>query len=406
MTLGEKIQKLRKQRGLSQEALAEKVTVTRQTISKWELGQSTPDLDFIAQLSDIFNVSSDYLIKDEMIEPDELLYKKRSYHLSERGKRIILVVVSAAALIAGCVCLICDYFTSDRLSWSLIAVASIIAAWLMLLPSLISRTRIVLKTLVAVSVIPFPLLAILSLLLKRSVIFTLGVCITLIVIAAIWTMYIIFRKCRKNLWRAFGFALLVLIPVPIAITHITACFLPQVQFDFTSDIFNSGITLALSLVCFGVDANLERQYSDATEPLYICGLSLGALLALDFTIRHGDKVASLVLIGAQYKVPTLLIDFQNLLFRCMPAKSFYNMGLSKSDTIKLSHSMRSLDFTSQLSKITCPVTVLCGEKDRANLKASKKLNELLSQATLQIVSGAGHEINKDAPEVIAAILNM
>lgn len=153
-------------------------------------------------------------------------------------------------------------------------------------------------------------------------------------------------------------------------------------------------------------ANLERQYSDAAEPLYICGLSLGALLALDFTIRHGDKVASLVLIGAQYKVPTLLIDFQNLLFRYMPAKSFYNMGLSKSDTIKLSHSMRSLDFTSQLSKIICPVTVLCGEKDRANLKASKKLNELLSQATLQIVSGAGHEINKDAPEAIAAILNM
>ena len=264
MTLEEKIQKLRKQRGLSQEALAEKVTVTRQTISKWELGQSAPDLDFIAQLSDIFNVSSDYLIKDEMVEPVELPYKKRSYHLSERGKRIILVVVSAAALIAGCVCLICDYFTSDRLSWSLIAVASIIATWLMLLPSLISRTKIVLKTLVVVSAIPFPLLAILSLLLKKSVIFTLGICITLIVIVAIWTMYIIFRKCRKNLWRAFGFALLVLIPAPIAITHISACFFPQVQFDFTSDIFNSGITLALSLVCFGVDYLLYHRKGDVT----------------------------------------------------------------------------------------------------------------------------------------------
>lgn len=103
MTLGEKIQKLRKQQGLSQEALAEKVTVTRQTISKWELGQSLPDLDFIAQLSEIFNVSSDYLIKDEMVEPDEPLYKKRSYRLSERGKRIIWVIVSATALIAGCV---------------------------------------------------------------------------------------------------------------------------------------------------------------------------------------------------------------------------------------------------------------------------------------------------------------
>lgn len=141
MTLGEKIQKLRKQRGLSQEAFAEKVTVTRQTISKWELGQSLPDLDFIAQLSDIFNVSSDYLIKDEMTEPNELPYKKRNYRLSERGKRIILVIVSAAALIAGCVCLICDYFTSDRLSWSLISAVSIIAAWLMIRPVLASSSK-------------------------------------------------------------------------------------------------------------------------------------------------------------------------------------------------------------------------------------------------------------------------
>ena len=152
--------------------------------------------------------------------------------------------------------------------------------------------------------------------------------------------------------------------------------------------------------------NLERQYSNATEPLRICGLSLGALLALDFTIRHADKVASLILIGAQYKVPTFLIDFQNFLFRCMPSKSFDSMGLSKSDTIKLSHSMRLLDFTPQLNRVTCPVTILCGEKDSANIKASKQLNELLPYATLQIVPGAGHEINKDAPKTVAAVLNM
>lgn len=151
--------------------------------------------------------------------------------------------------------------------------------------------------------------------------------------------------------------------------------------------------------------DLERRYSNAKEPLRICGLSLGALLAIDFAIRYGDKVASLVLIGTQYKVPSLLIDFQNLIFRCMPNKAFESMGLSKSNTIKLAHSMRSLDFTAQLSGIHCPVNILCGEKDSANLKASKKLNEILPKATLQIVPGAGHEINKDAPEAIAAILN-
>ena len=152
--------------------------------------------------------------------------------------------------------------------------------------------------------------------------------------------------------------------------------------------------------------DLERRYSNAKEPLRICGLSLGALLAIDFAIRHGDKVASLVLICTQYKVPSLLIDFQNLIFRCMPNKAFESMGLSKSNTIKLAHSMRALDFTAQLSGILCPVNILCGEKDSANLKASKKLNEILPKATLQIVPGAGHEINKDAPEAIAAILNM
>lgn len=151
--------------------------------------------------------------------------------------------------------------------------------------------------------------------------------------------------------------------------------------------------------------DLERQYSNVKEPLCICDLSLGALLAIDFAIRHEDKVASLVLIGAQYKAPSLLIDFQNLIFRCMPNKSFESMGLSKSHTIKLARSMRLLDFTSQLNDIVCPVTILCGEKDNANLKASKRLKELLPQATLHIIPNAGHELNKYAPDMIAKILN-
>ncbi len=151
--------------------------------------------------------------------------------------------------------------------------------------------------------------------------------------------------------------------------------------------------------------DLERQYADGTEPLCICGLSLGAILALDFAIRHEDKVCSLILIGAQYKVPRFLIDFQNLLFHCMPNRSFANMGISKKNMIKLSHSMRTLDFTSQLAAITCPAAIVCGEKDSANLKASRELAELLPQAKLHIIPGAGHEANKTAPQDIAAILN-
>ncbi|MDE7389956.1 MAG: helix-turn-helix domain-containing protein [Lachnospiraceae bacterium] len=65
MTLGEKIQMLRNKEGLSQEQLAEHLAVSRQAVSKWELGQSTPDLDYVVQLGELFNVSLDYLVKDK-----------------------------------------------------------------------------------------------------------------------------------------------------------------------------------------------------------------------------------------------------------------------------------------------------------------------------------------------------
>lgn len=64
MTFGEKLQLLRKQKGLSQEQLALQLTVSRQSISKWELDSSLPDTENIVQLSSIFNVSTDYLLKE------------------------------------------------------------------------------------------------------------------------------------------------------------------------------------------------------------------------------------------------------------------------------------------------------------------------------------------------------
>ena len=72
MEIGNKIMNLRKKRGLSQEELAEKVGVARQTISKWELGETSPDLKQSKELSKIFNVSLDELadndIKDVLVE--------------------------------------------------------------------------------------------------------------------------------------------------------------------------------------------------------------------------------------------------------------------------------------------------------------------------------------------------
>ena len=64
MTLGEKIQALRTAAGQSQEDLAERLVVSRQAISKWELDKTVPDVKYIVALSELFQVSTDYLLKD------------------------------------------------------------------------------------------------------------------------------------------------------------------------------------------------------------------------------------------------------------------------------------------------------------------------------------------------------
>jgi len=66
MILADKIIKLRKKNGWSQEDLADKMNVSRQAVSKWEAAQTTPDLEKILQLGKLFGVTTDYLLKDEM----------------------------------------------------------------------------------------------------------------------------------------------------------------------------------------------------------------------------------------------------------------------------------------------------------------------------------------------------
>ena len=65
MRMMDKIMMLRKSKGWSQEELAEKLEVTRQSVSKWESGQSVPDLERIVRMSALFGVTTDALLKDE-----------------------------------------------------------------------------------------------------------------------------------------------------------------------------------------------------------------------------------------------------------------------------------------------------------------------------------------------------
>lgn len=81
----------------------------------------------------------------------------------------------------------------------------------------------------------------------------------------------------------------------------------------------------------------------------------------------------------------------------MPEKSFAGSGLTKKQMISLTGDMARLDFTPSLARIECPVSIACGERDKANISAARELESILPQARLTVIRGAGHEINSEAP---------
>ena len=65
MIFSEKLQLIRKSKGMTQEDLAEKLAVSRQAVAKWESGQVYPDISNLIQISNLFNVTVDYLVRDQ-----------------------------------------------------------------------------------------------------------------------------------------------------------------------------------------------------------------------------------------------------------------------------------------------------------------------------------------------------
>lgn len=121
MKFNEKIIKLRKEKGLSQEQLGYELGVTRQTVSKWELGITTPEMDKLVEMSELFNISLDELLKGENNSQeanDGENVKQPIYNNYTNNQKTgiplilkILIIVVIISLIIGLICLIINGIT-------------------------------------------------------------------------------------------------------------------------------------------------------------------------------------------------------------------------------------------------------------------------------------------------------
>ena len=116
MILADKIIELRKKNGWSQEELAEKLDVSRQSVSKWESAQSIPDMNKILKLSEVFGVSTDFLLKDEMTTAEyvetpvveDTEYKVRPVSMEEASEFISVRAYQSGRIALGVMlCILC-----------------------------------------------------------------------------------------------------------------------------------------------------------------------------------------------------------------------------------------------------------------------------------------------------------
>ena len=101
MNIADRIQMLRKQRGLSQEQLADEIGVSRQLVSKWENEQAVPDVERISILSEYFNTSTDYILKGiEPVKPEEQQNAKQpKNHMQWTIISVLLLICAAISTI-------------------------------------------------------------------------------------------------------------------------------------------------------------------------------------------------------------------------------------------------------------------------------------------------------------------
>lgn len=178
-----------------------------------------------------------------------------------------------------------------------------------------------------------------------------------------------------------------------------------------TEVANDSISLSLNDMLADKCATYDELYSalirefDKYDDIVLCGLSLGAVLALNYALDYPNKVKSLVLIAPQYKMPKMLLRLQNIMFKFMPASNFDSIGFKKEDFISLCASMAKLDFSHSLDKISCPVLVVCGEKDNVNKKAAKELVNHFKDAKYLELSNTGHEANVESSKELAIELD-
>jgi 3-oxoadipate enol-lactonase len=153
-------------------------------------------------------------------------------------------------------------------------------------------------------------------------------------------------------------------------------------------------------------------------PVALCGISAGASVALAMAARLGSGGNRLIVSAPQVRPPRFMLSLQIAICKLMPEATLITTAsgtlrsdpqiamaaaedcraLGKRGLLAAMNALKVMDLRPELSRITAPTFVFCGEKDRVNLPAARAITAALGNAKLSIAPGAGHLWNVQAPE--------
>ena len=225
---GKFIASCRKEKGLTQAQLAEKLNITDRAVSKWETGKCMPDSSIMLELCNILDVTVNELLSGERIEMNNY-EEKVSENLIELKRKdennmnkntiisIISIIYTITMAIGILVCCICDVAISGTLTWSLITLSSILITWIASFPVILLGKKGVLVAMVAISILILPFMYILSILIKVNEVFNIGAIMSIYTLVFLWIIYILYYRLKERKLLATGITFLFAIPFTLLI---------------------------------------------------------------------------------------------------------------------------------------------------------------------------------------------
>lgn len=253
--IGILIQKLRKEKNMTQKELADKLHVSDKAISKWECGNGIPDIENLTALADLFDISiNDLLHGNKSEEPERFLhssfYKQVPKEYTPKILKIAGFALLGLSIFVCAVCLVADYYDTEKFTWSVYAVVGIVYGCLLIVPPLLIQRNWIKLLLINLTWSILPFLYIIEVLTNTSG-WMLGLALPLCVltVSSCWILYYIIAVKKKNIYFSFGIVIMLSGIIRFATYLLTSAYLDMQTYDLIDLVVSVGVIIVGCIVC-------------------------------------------------------------------------------------------------------------------------------------------------------------